>query len=88
MKSMRKSIKVFGIIVFMGIMLIVAYLLGTTQGKTVVESAETIPDRYIDTVSDDFSNNYIDMRNVTDFVVSADGIEIYLSDGNYYYWEK
>lgn len=54
---MKKSIEKIGIIAIMGIMLIGAYLLGTTQTKTVTETKtiiktntttkEVIPDGYI-----------------------------------------
>lgn len=48
---MKKSIEKIGIIAVMGIMLIGAYLLGTTQTKTVIKTEtitkEVIPDGYI-----------------------------------------
>ena len=56
-KDMKKSIKVIGIIATMGIMLVSAYLLGTTQAETkteiqtVTETREIIPDGYIPLVS-------------------------------------
>lgn len=82
--TMKKKIKTTVIIVTMGIMLVCAYLLGTTQTKT----AETVPDNYVDTLSYDFYNNYVDMRQVTDFVSNDEGLQLYLSDGNSYYWER
>lgn len=82
--TMKKTIKTTVIIVTMGIMLVCAYLLGTTQTKT----AETVPDNYVDTLSYDFYNNYVDMRQVTDFVSDDEGLQLYLSDGNGYYWER
>lgn len=51
--TMKKSIKTIGIVATMGIMLVSAYLLGTTQTKTikevqtVTESKEVVPDGYI-----------------------------------------
>lgn len=50
---MKKSIKAIGIIATMGIMLVSAYLLGTTRAETVIETqkvietVEVIPDGYI-----------------------------------------
>ena len=48
---MKKSIEKIGIIAVMGIMLIGAYLLGTTETKTVIKTEtitkEVIPDGYI-----------------------------------------
>ena len=81
---MKKTLKVIGIIVTIGIMLVCAYLLGTTQTRTV----ETVPDNYVDTSSYDFYNNYVDMRQVTDFVPDDEGLQLYLSDGSGYYWER
>lgn len=81
---MKKTLKVIGIIVTIGIMLVCAYLLGTTQTRTV----ETVPDNYVDTLSYDFYNNYVDMRQVTDFVSNDEGLQLYLLDGSGYYWER
>ena len=44
---MKKSIKAIGTIATMGIMLVGAYLLGTTQAETITEVREIIPDNYI-----------------------------------------
>ena len=89
---MKKSIKVIGIIATMGIMLVCAYLLGTTQAETitevqtVTETREVIPDGYIDTKSKEFQENYVDMRKVVYFEV-GNGLQLYYEDGNGYYWE-
>ena len=81
-------------------MIIGAYLLGTSQAEIITDVQtvtqvqevekliEVIPDGYIDTNSDDFYNNFIDMRDVADFVVNGDSLQLYLYDGNYYYWER
>ncbi len=81
---MKKSIKTIGIIVTMGIMLVCAYLLGTTQA----EMSKTIPVNCIDISSYEFYNNYVDMRQVTDFISNNEGLQLYLSDGSGYYWER
>lgn len=52
------------------------------------ETVETIPDGYIDTRSEEFLNNYVDMRQVVDFTASENGLQLYMSDGSGYYWEK
>ncbi len=84
----------------MGIMLVCAYLLGTTQAKTVTEVqtvteikevekvVEVVPDGYIDTNSEEFYNKYIDVRQVVDFASTENGLQLYLEDGNGYYWER
>lgn len=75
------------------IALIGAYSLGATQEKTVVktevikEKIEVVPEGYINTTSEEFINNYIDMRTVVDFK-SNDGLQIYCVDGSGYYWER
>lgn len=97
---MKKNSKTLGIIAIMVIMLVCAYLLGTTQAETITEVqtvteikevekiVEVIPDGYIDMTAYDFYNNYVDMRQVTDFAVDGNSLEIYMSDGSGYYWER
>ena len=75
--------------------IISSFILGTTQAKTVTTEVkeiekivEVIPNGYIDTTTDDFFNNYIDMRTVTDFEANENGLQLYTNDGNGYYWEK
>lgn len=74
--------RTIGTIATIGIMLVCAYLLGTANSETVTEiqtiekTVEVVPDGYIDTNSEEFQNNYIDMRKVT-----------YFADGTGYYWE-
>lgn len=71
-----------------------SFLLGTTQAKTITEVKEiekqitAVPTGYIDTKSNDFYDNYIDMRQVTDFVATDTGLQLYLEDGSGYYWER
>jgi hypothetical protein len=90
---MKKSIKTIGIITIMGIMVICAYLLGTTQAKTVTavkeieKTVEVVPDGYININSKEFRENYVDMREVTYFETSNYGLQLYCADGSGYYWE-
>lgn len=71
-----------------------SFLLGTTQAKTEVKTVEVekvvevIPNGYIDTATDEFFNNYIDMRTVTYFETNENGLQLYTNDGNGYYWER
>lgn len=89
---MKRTIKTIGIIATMGIMLVCAYLLGTTQSETVTKVkevekvVEVVPDGYIDTNSSEFKDNYVDMRKVVYFEV-VDGLQLYYEDGSGYYWE-
>ena len=99
---MKKSIKTIGTIATMGIMLVCGYRMGTTQAETVTatkvktvtevkeieKAVEVVPDGYIDTDSDEFQDNFVDMRKVVDYTASENGLQIYLDDGNGYYWER
>lgn len=75
------------------IALIGAYSLGAAQEKTIVktkvikEKIDVVPEGYIDTTSEEFINNYIDMRTVVDYE-SNNGLQIYCADGSGYYWER
>lgn len=91
---MKKTIKTIITITTMIILLCGAYYLGTTQAEIITEVKEVekvmeiVPDNYIDTTTEKFYNNYIDMRTVTDFTATETGLQIYTDDGNGYYWER
>lgn len=85
---MKKIVKTVGVITFMGIVSIGSYIVGTTQAKTETKEVETVPNGYIDTTSENFMNNYVDMSKLTDFLADENGLQLYLSDGSGYYWEK
>lgn len=91
---MKRTLKAIGTIGAMTILLSCAYLLGTTQAETVTEVkevekiVEVVPNGYIDTTTDEFYNNYVDMRQVTDYTATENGLQLYLEDGSGYYWEK
>ena len=139
---MKKTFKAIGIIATMGIMMILSYLLGTTQAETitviqtVTEIREVIPDGYIpldeciplediaccfiggygypcfelkdvatqynadgtrsyndimDSLTDetqDFKENFIDMRTVVGSELNEDGLQLYFKDGTGYYIER
>lgn len=80
---MRKTIKTSGIIGTMTISLCGAYLFGTTQADTAVQAidiekvTESVPSGYMDTDTDEFYHNFIDMRTVTDFIGTDDGLHLY-----------
>ena len=90
---MRKSIKTIGTIVTMEIMLVSAYWLGTTKAETVTQIEEiekivdAISDGYIDMYLDEFRENFVDMRDVTYFKASDNGLQLYFVDGSGYWWE-
>lgn len=86
---MKKTFKTIGIIATMGIMLVSAYLLGTTQAKTitevntVTETVEVIPDGYIP-----LHDDIVDMDAVVDFSDTEYGLQLYFEDGSGYFWER
>ena len=79
----------FRIIVTMGVMLVCAYLLGTTQAETitevqmVTEIREVIPDGYIP-----LNDSIVDMDAVVDFSATEYGLQLYFEDGSGYFWER
>lgn len=87
---MRKAIRTIGIAATIGALLIGAYQLGTTQSNTIVveKEIESVPDGYIDSTTDSFRDNYLDMKAVTDYCVSENGLMLYCEDGSGYYWER
>lgn len=68
-----------------------AFFIGTvtkTKTVTVEVEKEVIPENYIDTTSDDFKENYIDLREIIAFEQAEKcwGVYLFKEDGNYYYW--
>ena len=43
---------------------------------------------YVDTGSEDFQNNFVDIRKVTDYNATNTSLYIYLENGSGYYWER
>lgn len=87
---MKRTVKTIGVIAIMGIMLTGAYLLGTTQADTITleRVVKVVPDGYIDSTSEDFYNNFVDMRSVINFETNGSGLQLYCNDGSGYYWER
>lgn len=86
---MKRTIKTIGIIATMGIMLVCAYLLGTTQAETiteiqtVTETKEVIPAGYIP-----LNDDIVDMNAIIDFSATEYGLQLYFEDGSGYFWER
>lgn len=87
---MKRTLKTIGVIAIMGTMLTGAYLLGTTKADVIEVDRviEVIPDEYIDSTSEDFYNNYVDMRSVVDFETDNNGLLLHFIDGSGYYFER
>lgn len=86
---MKRTIKTIGIIATMGIMLVCAYLLGTTQAETiteiqtVTETKEVIPAGYIP-----LNDDIVDMNTIVDFTATEYSLQLYFKDGSGYFWER
>ena len=86
---MKKSVRTIGTITTMIIMLVSAYLLGTTQAETitevqtVTEIKEAIPDGYIP-----LDDSIVDMDSVIDFSATEYGLQLYFDDGTGYHLER
>ena len=86
---MKKTFKAIGIVATMGIMLVSAYMLGTTQAETiteiqtVTETREVVPDGYIP-----FNDDIVDMNTIIDFSATEYGLQLYFEDGSGYFWER
>lgn len=81
---MKRTAKIIVKVATLGIMIVSSYLLGSTQTRASWND-ESIPGSYINTDSNEFFNNYVDMRKVTDFIVTDDGLQLYCTDGSGYY---
>ena len=86
---MKKTIKTISIIATIGIMLVSAYLLGTTQAETITEvqtiteTREVIPDGYIP-----LDDNIVNMNTIVDFTATEYGLQLYFEDGSGHFWER
>ncbi|WP_270707707.1 hypothetical protein [Clostridium fessum] len=76
---MKRMIKLLGMVAIMGVMLFAGFTLGRYSASASA---------YVDTGSEEFQNNFIDMRKVTDYSATNTGLYIYLEDGSGYYWER
>lgn len=86
---MKKLVKTIATMAVVGIMLVFAYLLGTTQAETiteiqtVTEIKEVIPDGYIP-----LNDSIVDMDTVIDFSATEYSLQLYFEDGSGYFWER
>lgn len=42
----------------------------------------------LENTTEEYKNNFIDMRQITDFKTTENGLKLYLKNGNGYYWER
>ena len=64
------------------LLLLVSYLLGTTQAKTIVKV------NTIEKVRTVIPSNYVCMDDITGFESNDYGLQLYFKDGTGYYWER
>ena len=76
---MERMIKLLGMVAIIGVMLFAGFTLGRYSASASA---------YVDTGSEEFQNNFIDMRKVTDYSATNTGLYIYLDDGSEYYWKR
>lgn len=69
--------------VLLTLVFVVSIIISFMCGKAA--SVQEMPDNYINTESEEFFNNYVDMREVVDFEATETGIMLYTSDGSGYY---
>lgn len=86
---MKKLVKTIATMAIMVIMMMLSYLLGTTQAKTITEVQavtkikEVVPDGYIP-----LDDSIVDMDTVIDFSATEYGLQLYFEDGSGYFWER
>lgn len=78
-EHMKRTVKLLGMIAIMGTVLFIGFALGRYSAGSSA---------YVDTRSEEFQNNFVDMRKVTDYSATDTGLYIYLKDGSGYYWER
>lgn len=42
----------------------------------------------LEDVTEEYKNNFVDIRQVTDFSTTENSLQLYLEDGRGYYWER
>ena len=83
---MKKSIRAIATIAIMGIMLVCAYLLGTTQAETITEIQTVTETREV--IPDGYNYDIVDMNTIIDFSATEYGLQLYFEDGSGYFLER
>lgn len=83
--------RTIGRIIIVGTMMAMSFGLGVGHAEKMEDQTEkiidVIPEGYINIESEEFLDNYVDMRQVVDFEGSEQGLQLYFADGSGYYWE-
>lgn len=95
MKRMKiRTIKnTIGKTIIIGTMLAVSYVSGlhshpAENKEEAKKFIEVIPNGYINAESKEFQDYFVDMREVVDFTVSDNGLQLYYKDGSGYWLER
>lgn len=85
---MRKAI---GKIVIVGTMLAMSFCSGMRHAEKMEAKTEkigeVIPEGYINTESEEFSEHFVDMSQVVAWSSTKEGLQLYFADGSGYYLE-
>ena len=76
--------RAIGKIIVVGTMLVMSFRSGMRHAEKIIE---VIPDNYINTESEYFSEHYVDMSQVAAWSSTEEGLQLYFSDGSGYYLE-
>lgn len=84
--------RTIGRIIIVGTMMAMSFYLGVghaekMKGRTE-KIIEVVPEGYINAESEDFLDSYVDMRQVVDYEISSEGLQLYFKDGSGYWLEK
>lgn len=61
----------------------ITHQLDDNKNRSYADIIENLADE-----TEDFKENFIDMRTVIDYSVSENGLQLYFNDGTGYYWER
>lgn len=57
--------------------------LDNPNNRSYADITESLED-----VTEEYQNNFVDMRQVANFEATENGLQLYFSDGSGYYWER
>ena len=61
----------------------ITHQLDDNKNRSYADIIENLADE-----TEDFKENFIDMRTVIDYSVNENGLQLYFNDGTGYYWER
>lgn len=83
--------KAIGRIVIVGTMMAISFCSDVCHAEKMEDRMgkiiEVVPDGYINAESEEFLDNYVDMRQVITWNATENGLQLYFMDGTGYYLE-